>query len=536
MEKAGTNLGTYANSTITEAGLRVSVSAGGTPDGGKAYAPFGMSDGSGKWYFEMTCVDPGATNQRLCFGVASVTTNPNSVTITNGYYASASGAHGNFNIGTFTTGDILQVAYDSGTNKLWFGKNNTWYNSGDPVAGTNPTATVTSGITYVPFSTYASSGGGPGIGAWNFGQRPLSYTPPSGYLRLNTFNLPTSTIVKGNSYMDATTYTGTGASLSVTNAASFRPDFVWVKGRSGATDHALYDSVRGTTNDLVCNTTAAATTQAQGLTAFNSNGFTVGTLAKMNTNAATYVGWQWQAGSSTVTNTSGSISAQVRANTTTGFSIVTYTGVASNTSTVGHGLGVAPSMIIIKYRDGATSWIVYHRSLGNTSSILLNSTAASSSANNFWNSTSPTSSVFSVSYVSGVNGDVNFAGRNYVAYCWAEIEGFSKFGSYTGNGSTDGTFVYLGFRPKFVLFKQTNTTSSWTIADSVRDAINVVNLQLNPNTNTAESSNTSIGAPFMDFTANGFKIRSTSANQNTNGGTYIYAAFAENPFKNANAR
>ena len=203
---AGTNLGTYANATITEAGLKVSVSAGGTPDGGKAYAPFGMSDGSGKWYFEMTCVDPGSSNQRLCFGIANVTTNPNAIAITNGYYASASGAHGNYNIGTFTTNDVLQVAYDSGTNKLWFGKNGTWYNSGNPAAGTTPLVTVTSGVTYVPFSTYASSGGGPGIGAWNFGQRPFSYTPPTGFKALNTSNLLSTTAITTSG-----TFTGNGS-------------------------------------------------------------------------------------------------------------------------------------------------------------------------------------------------------------------------------------------------------------------------------------------------------------------------------------
>ncbi len=274
---SGTNLGTYANATITEGGLRVSVSAGGTPDGGKAYAPFGMSDGSGKWYFEMTCVDPGAGNQRLCFGIVNITTNPNAVAITNGYYASASGAHGNYNIGTFTTNDVLQVAYDSGTNKLWFGKNNTWYNSGNPAAGTTPLVTVTSGITYAPFSTYASSGQGPGIGAWNFGQRPFAYTPPTGFNRLNTYNLPDSTIKKGNSYFDATAYTGTnGSPTTQVISSNFRPDFLWFKKRSASYDHALIDTSRGITKQLYSNNLNSEGTDGDVLTAIGASSFTVG--------------------------------------------------------------------------------------------------------------------------------------------------------------------------------------------------------------------------------------------------------------------
>jgi hypothetical protein len=525
---SGTNLGTYANSTITEAGLRVSVSAGGTPDGGKAYAPFGMSDGSGKWYFEMTCVDPGATNQRLCFGVANVTTNPNAITITNGYYASASGAHGNFNIGTFTTGDILQVAYDSGTNKLWFGKNNTWYNSGDPVAGTTPTATVTSGVTYVPFSTYASSGGGPGIGAWNFGQRPFSYTPPTGYNRLNTFNLPTSTIVKGNTVMDATLYTGTGATLSVTNAASFKPDLVWIKSRSAATDNKLTDSVRGATKAMISNAQTAETTDLTGLTAFNTNGFTVGASTVYNNTSATYVGWQWQANQgSTVSNTSGSITSTVSVNTTAGFSVATYTGTGAN-ATVGHGLGVAPKMVIVKSRSiNPSSWIVWHTVLAGTQYITLEQTAAAATLASIWNSTTPTSSVFSV----GTNAATNGSASTYVAYCWAEIAGFSRFGSYTGNGSTDGPFVYTGFRPKFVMTKGSGVVSVWSITDTSRNTSNLANNFLQPNASTAEAATGEV-----DILSNGFKLRGTNSSWNGSGGAYIYMAFAENPFKNANAR
>ncbi len=527
---AGTNLGTYANATITEAGLKVSVSAGGTPDGGKAYAPFGMSDGSGKWYFEMTCVDPGSSNQRLCFGIANVTTNPNAIAITNGYYASASGAHGNYNIGTFTTNDVLQVAYDSGTNKLWFGKNGTWYNSGDPAAGTTPLVTVTSGITYVPFSTYASGGGGPGIGAWNFGQRPFSYTPPTGFNRLNTYNLPDSTIKKGNSVMDATLWTGNGTTQTITGL-NFKPDFVWIKRRNIAADHVLYDSVRTLGVCLSSNLTSAEPSQTNGmLTSFNSNGYGVAVVSGNNsTNGSTqtYVGWSWQAGQgSTSSNTNGSITSTVSVNTTAGFSIATYTGTGAN-ATVGHGLGVAPAMVIVKRRNSTGNWNVRHVSITAANSLYLNLTNASQSDPTVWNSTVPTSTVFSI----GTDTGVNASGGTYVAYCWAEIAGFSKFTSYTGNGSSDGVFIYTGFRPKYVMVKRTDTTGEWNILDSARNTYNIMGQLLWSDASSAEATYNT-----CDFLSNGIKMRGTASDTNASGGSYIIACFAETPFKNANAR
>jgi hypothetical protein len=390
---------------------------------------------------------------------------------------------------------------------------------------------ITTGLTSQQFP-YASAASAT-TGSFNAGQRPFAATPPSGFKSLNTFNLPDSTIVKGNTVMDATLYTGTGASLSVTNAGAFKPDFVWVKGRSGATDHALYDSVRGTTIDLVSNSTAAETTQAQGLTAFGTSGFTVGTLAKMNTSAATYVGWQWQAGQgSTSSNTSGTITSTVSVNATAGFSVVIYTGTGAN-ATVGHGLGVAPKMIIVKNRDAADAWQVYHAA--NTANpetdyLVLNTTAATADAADRWNDTLPTSTVFSI----GNGVEVNTNTEKYVAYCWAEIAGFSKFGSYTGNGSTDGPFVYTGFRPKFIIMKNSSAVFSWYNFDTARLGYNDRNDQLYPNLSNAEDS--SSGNQTIDILSNGFKIRNSTSNNNGNGNTIIYAAFAENPFKNSNAR
>jgi hypothetical protein len=333
--------------------------------------------------------------------------------------------------------------------------------------------------------------------------------------------------------MDATTYTGTGSSRSVTNTAGFKPDLVWVKSRSAATDHAWYDSVRGVQKQLESNTTTAETTETTGLTAFGTNGFTVGALAQMNTNAATYVGWQWQAGQgSSSSNTAGSITSTVSANTNAGFSIATFTTPASGGPwTIGHGLGVAPKLIIAKSSSAALSWVVYHASTGNTVYTLLNTTGAVSGASStIWNNTSPSSTVFTM-------GATSFWGASatYVAYCWAEIAGFSNFGSYTGNGNADGPFVYTGFRPKFVLFKRTNAVSNWYIYDSTRNTTNLANLNLLPNATNAEFAAASVNEP-LDLLSNGFKLRGTGGDGNASGSTYIYMAFAENPFKNALAR
>jgi hypothetical protein len=335
--------------------------------------------------------------------------------------------------------------------------------------------------------------------------------------------------------MAATTYTGTGAALTVANTVngtSFQPDWVWVKGRSGATDHALYDVLRGATKQLESNNTAAETTEATGLTAFGSTGFTVGALAQMNTSAATYVAWQWKANGAGVTNTSGSITSTVSANTTAGFSVVTYTGTGS-AATVGHGLGVAPSMIIVKQRNSAADWVVKHASLSsNDATLILNNTSASTVYSpSVWNNTAPTSTVFSI----GTNSAINTNTNTYVAYVFAAVAGYSAFGSYTGNGSTDGTFVYTGFRPRFILIKcSSNSTSStvWTIFDTSRSPYNASVNELYPNLSAAEG----VDSSGIDILSNGFKPKRNSEYANLSGWTYIYMAFAENPFKYSLAR
>ena len=329
--------------------------------------------------------------------------------------------------------------------------------------------------------------------------------------------MPFSTIDSPKKYFDTSLYTGTGSSQSISNL-NFQPDFTWIKGRSGATDHALYDAVRGVQKDLVSNATSAETTQTTGLTAFGSTGFTIGALAKLNTSSATYCSWNWLGANTTVSNTAGTITSTVSANTTSGFSIVSYTSQSSGSATIGHGLGAVPKIIICKIKDQSDNWRMYHSSLGNTGFMILNLSNAFSTNSTTWNNTSPTSTVFTL-------GTQWAASYNMITYCFAEVKGYSKIGSYTGNGSTDGTFIYTGFKPSFIMFKRSDAVQDWYMYDNKRNTYNPENLQLDAMDVGAESTLLS-----GDFVSNGFKFRSLSSAFNTSGGTYIYMAFAENPF------
>jgi hypothetical protein len=423
---------------------------------------------------------------------------------------------------SFTTGDIVAMAVDADGGSIAFYKNNTSQGSitfsSASMTGVNATAMV-----FAFTSAIVNA---------NFGQRPFSYTPPTGYVALNTFNLPTPTILQGNKYMDATLYTGNGVSQVIVNQSQFKPDLVWAKVRSSTYSHYIGDSVRGVNKMIFSNATNAETTVAGSITAFNNNGFSVGSEISTNNNTSTFVGWQWQAGqgsTTTGTGTGGITSVTQSVNTTAGFSIVTYTG-SGTTGTITHGLGVAPKMIIAKGRGNVDNWPVYQASANAspaTGHLLLNTTAAFTSTSTTWNNTAPTSTVFTV----GTDTRINQNTIGYVAYCWAEIAGFSKFGSYVGNGSTDGTFVYTGFRPKYVLLKSTGV-ENWFVFDSSRNTYNVTTARLYPALSNAEDTNLNT----LDLLSNGFKFRDTNVAWNGSGTTYIYACFAENPFKNANAR
>ena len=340
--------------------------------------------------------------------------------------------------------------------------------------------------------------------------------------------MPFSNIDKPSKYFTAKLHTGTGSAQSITGL-EFAPKFTWIKDRTSANNPRVYDIIRGATVELYPSLTDGDITQAQSLTSFNSDGFSVGTLAQVNTNGNNYVSWNWRGSdSSAVSNTSGTITSTVSANTTSGFSIVSYTANNSLNKTVGHGLGVAPKMILIKVRNNTadpTGFVVYHASNGANYSMNLHLTNAKVSNTTSFSNTSPTSTVFSVGDDGG-NWGTNFSTYNYIAYCFAEVKGYSKFGSYTGNGNADGTFVYTGFKPAWIMVKGSSFAGdNWNIRDNQRTPINPANKNLLANDSRAEE-------PYYatDLLSNGFKARTSEAGHNSSGQTYIYMAFAENPF------
>jgi len=335
-----------------------------------------------------------------------------------------------------------------------------------------------------------------------------------------------ATINKPSDYFNTVLYTGNGTTQSITGVG-FQPDWTWIKERSSTSGHEVYDSTRGATKFLSPNATDVEGTNASALTSFDSDGFSVGSGGAVNENSQTYVGWNWKANAgSTSSNTDGSITSTVQANTTAGFSIVTYTGTGSN-ATVGHGLGKALKFLIVKDRDAAEGWIINSQILtGNTNGGLHFATDAEyTGSSNQFQATNPTSSVFYI----GTAGNVNNSSQKYVAYCFAEIEGYSKFGKYIGNGSTDGQFVYTGFKPAFLIIKRTDSANHWLLFDVKRDAFNVGDKWLRANSTDVESTGI-----YWDGLSNGFKARTSDPIINASGGTYIYMAFAENPLVGTN--
>lgn len=505
-----------------------------------------IGSSSGKWYWEATINTAPGTGENASVGITSKSY---AGAITNSYLGNQatewgllldSGPSNYFKshstLTSYSTavsnGDVVQIAYDIDAGKIWFGRNGTWFASGDPASGANAAYTdLVAGTTYYPAVDMLVAS--PKTFFVNFGQRSFSYTPPTGYKSLCTYNLPTPTIQNGAGYMAATTFTATGTTQSISNAVnsvSFQPNLVWTKARNQASSNYLNDSVRGASKWLSSNQTIAETTDATFITSFNSDGFSLGTGNYPN--GITVVGWQWKAGGTAVTNTAGSITSSVSANTTSGFSVVTWTGNGSGTATVGHGLGVAPAMVITKSRSAVNNWWVAHSGIP-TSWIQLDTTGAAGTGGGAGGAinyqSTFTSSVFGFIAGSSNTNNVNANGSTYVAYCFAAIAGYSAFGSYTGNGSSDGPFVYCGFRPRYVLCKTATGVNDWQIYDSSRDTYNLTNHPLYPDLSNAEGTDNG-----MDLLSNGFKLRGGSVN--ASGQIYIYAAFAENPFQNALAR
>jgi len=330
-----------------------------------------------------------------------------------------------------------------------------------------------------------------------------------------------TTINKSTNYFDTSTWTATTNAISNLN---FSPDWVWIKSTDTANGHILFDTIRGANKRLTTASGAAEATVTDELMSFDSNGYTLGSSGNTNDTSpsnASYVGWSWRGSdSSAASNSDGSITSTVSANTTAGFSIVKWTGTGAN-ATVGHGLGAVPKMIIVKDTDASDNWNVYHASIGNDSHLHLNLNFAASGSSIYWQDTTPTNSVFYI----GSDSAINASGNEFIAYCFSDVAGFSKFGSYTGNGNADGPFIYTGFKPAFIMIKMTSSTDNWIIQDNKRNTSNISTSQrLRANSNNAEFSSSNP----IDLYSNGFKAMSGSDGEfNGNGSTYIYMAFGQ---------
>ena len=530
--------GNYCTLNPLDKGSAIAL-ANGNLDIGSASNPnnncrgtFGMS--SGKWYFEF--VITSAIGGVPAFGIGSDTASLTSnfsgalyLYLSNGTKAvnGVETAYG----ATFTQNDVIGVAFDADNNSITFYKNNS---SQGAITG------VTSGLTWRPFvhasitATITS----------NFGQRPFAYTAPSGFKALCTQNLPTPTIgatsaTQANKYFDVVLRTSNGnvggtysTTVNMSNGA-----LLWDKARSINSSHYLLDSVRGISKTLSSDTTGAEANYPNWFTNFGSSSFTTG--SDDYTAGTTVVDWIWAANGSGSSNTAGTISSTVSANTTAGFSIVTYTGNGTSGATVGHGCLVngaatTPSMVILKRRDAVSNWQVKHVSLNANQNLELNSTAAVDTAPGSGYISAISSTTLTLLNGGSAITNVNANTGTYLVYCFAPVAGYSAFGSYTGNGSTDGPFIYTGFRPEWILIKPSSLVDSWQVEDAARSPFNTVNDQLFPNTTNAEQ----VDSPTRntDFLSNGFKIRGTNGGINQSSATYIYAAFAEFPFKYTLAR
>jgi len=616
---------------------------------------------SGKWYWEVDCLLNASLRPFIGIIESKVRLASNQTETSNELGPSSTGIAyqtgfqlirggtntSGTNVGgtvpSTSNGDIVGVALDMDNKKVFFSKNGTFFASQDPA---NSTGEIVSFSTTMQNATIA-----PAIQVYdnssetaiNFGQRAFSYTPPTGYKKLNSANLSDPSILLGNKYFDIKLWTGNGSSQNITGF-NFAPDWAWVKCRSNAKFHILVDKVRGNSNNVSSNSTTAEYTEAH-ITSFNSDGFTVADIdsGTANENGFTYVGWAWDAGETdgktyTVTvvsdsgnkyrfdgygtsavtldlaeggtyifnypsahpfrfsttsdgthgggseyttgvtvlsstsvqivvaasapqlyyfctihsgmggaintnstsgssNFDGTIQSRVKANTTAGFSIVSYTGTGAD-ATIGHGLGVTPSVILLKNRDRTGDWIVKHQSATSGYILYLNLTGAADGAtgtNNGIIADLSSSSTFSITRTSnsGNYNNVGLNGEKVIAYCFNEVPGYSKFGKYTGNGSTHGTFVFTGFRPAWLLIKRIDSASEWSLFDTTRKTFNRGDLRLEPNSSSAEDSHS---VNYHDILSNGFKMRNSDAARNGSGATYIYLAFAESPFKNSRAR
>jgi hypothetical protein len=529
---------TGSNVTLTDGNLNIANANSGSAN--DIRATFGVS--SGKWYWEVEADSLGQSgvNREFIgivgteFDITAGSAGANFSADSTGYAFATTGQKINNNSAAsygsaFTAGQYIGVALDLDNGKIYWSINGTFQNSGDPAGGTGEAYSSISG-TFAP-AVAVDYGTGTSRLIANFGQSSFQNNPPSGFKAINSANLPAPDIIDGTAHFNATAYTGNGSSgHSITNDANsgnFQPDMLLIGPRSNGDNHVMWDVARGVTQRLKANEDAAEDTDGTAQLTFETNGFDLDTTdPNFNGSSRTYVAWQWKTqGGAGSSNTDGSINTTTTSlNSTSKFSVSTYTGTGSN-ATIGHGLGTAPTVVWIKRRDSSADWAVYHSGLASTSKYLkLNNTDAEASSSSYWNTTAPTSSVISI----GTDNAVNASSGTYVAYAFAEVEGYSKFSKFTGNGSTDGAFIYTGFKPACVIIKRFNSTGDWVIIDNQRVGLNPDNNDLDINNKDSEGTN-----DYIDILANGFKCRSSDSNVNADGSTYVVMAFAEMPFGGA---
>ena len=562
--------------TLSNAGTR--AESGTNTAHSNTRATMGLHHKSGKWYCEcLNNADVGGTTA-VAFGLSlsqyAVQAATHPVSSSSGFYGSyhsagttaqlvANGAEQcTFGIGGER--DIHQVAYDSSNGKFWYGLNNTWRaadggDDGDPAAGTNESGTLADNGEHTAFVTcdvvnnadqamILNSGTDSSFltiktaqnNRDDNGNGDFTYAPPTGFMAMCTKNLPTPKVLP-HEHFNATLYTGNGSTQSISNVG-FQPDWVWLKNRTVGRNHGTYDVIRGANEDLMTNNSDGETTRSTGLTAFGSDGFSLGSHNNVNENTADFVSFNWNCPTTFSNDASatsvGTIDSEGRVNQEAGFSIIKYVGVDQQTTTVAHGLTVAPEIVLVKATsEDGRHWRMYANprtyGIDRTDYLKLNDTAAKVDDENYWNDSNNTTTTFSI----GDANDVNDSGCTFIAYCFHEVEGYSHFGVYNGNGDADGTYFHTGFKPAWVMVKHLGASESWWIWDSKRNPTSGVNNRIGADVTGSESTNVSTGADYLEFRANGIKHKGLGggANESGNGGEYLIMAFADVPFKYANA-
>ena len=534
-----------SNTTLSEGNLKAAGSSS-TDYNTNTRGTFSFS--SGKWYYEAVCDSTGVSNGLSMVGwvKTSIRFSDNPTGGSGVGYRPNKGDYVDFTADnttgkpTTSTGTVIQIAIDFDAGKIWFGSGGTYFESGDPSTGLNAARTFTAGTEMAPVVRTLSA-----TYTFNFGQRPFSYTVPTGFKTIESRNLPLTvpSITKPQRHFECVTFTGNGSTGQSITSLEFQPDFIWFKNRSAGNNHASVNSVLGRSKGLYMDSNSGDFNSSAGrdLVSFDPSGFTVGEpeqASSTNNNGSNIVAWCWKAGGSSNTfNIDGKGYASASAaglddgsinptgasvNTESGFSILTYTGTGSN-ATIGHGLGKAPKLIWVKLR-GSQDWFVNNGMIFNDYGkyYKLNSSGSSNASDtNVFPNTAPTSTVFSVGTDNAVNGN----GDNYVAYIWSEIPGFSQFGYWTGNGSSDGTYVHTGFTPRMMIYRKASD-ENWHMLDTQRDPLNPNSLGIDPNLSNAETSDSNLQ---IDFLGNGFKMRASHGTSNGDDVKYFYYTWAGQP-------